>query len=89
MLRKIILAAPVLVHYNTSRELLLACDASPYGVGAVFSQRMEDDNELPVAFASCSLSPTEKDYSQLDWKQLAVIFCVEWFHQSLSVTCLS
>ena len=28
----------LLVHYNSTRQLVLACDASPYGLGAVLSQ---------------------------------------------------
>lgn len=36
-LKKIIASPEVLVHYNPNLKLRLACDASPYGVGAVLS----------------------------------------------------
>ena len=81
--KKELLSSQVLVHYGPRRELLLACDASPYGVGAVLSQRMEDVTEHPVAFASRSLSPAEKGYSQLDRGGLAIIFGVKRFSQYL------
>ena len=45
-------SAKVLVHYDPSKKLILSCDASPYGVGAVLSHKLEH----PVAFASRSLS---------------------------------
>ncbi|XP_041379597.1 uncharacterized protein K02A2.6-like [Gigantopelta aegis] len=41
---------------------------------AVLSHIMEDGSEKPVAFASRSLTPAEKRYSQLDKEALAIIF---------------
>ena len=50
----------VLVHYKPARPLLLACDSSAYGIGAVLSHRMDDGSERPVCFASRTLSAAER-----------------------------
>ena len=41
----------VLVHYDPDKALLLSCDASPYGIGAVLSH-VTCDEEKPTAYAS-------------------------------------
>ena len=73
----------LLVHFDPKLPLVLACDTSPYGIGAVLSHRMEDGQDKPIAFASRSLSPPEKNYSQLDKEALAVVLGVKRFHQYL------
>lgn len=67
----------VLAHFDPKKKLVLECDASPYGIGAVLSQVDDNGSEKPVAFASRTLTSAEKRYSQLDKEALAVLFGVK------------
>lgn len=73
----------VLTHYNPAQPLLLQTDASPYGLGAVISQVEPDGQERPVAFASRSLTPSEKNYAQHEKEGLSIIFGLKKFHKYL------
>lgn len=79
--KELLTTAPVLTHYNPKLPLIVACDASPQGVGAVLSHKLENGDERPVAFASRSLSKAERNYSQIDREGLAIQFGVKRFHR--------
>ena len=78
-----LISSKVLAHYDPKLPLRLAGDASPYGVGAVISHVSPDGLERPIAYASRTLTPAEKNYSQLEKEALSLIFGVKKFHQYL------
>lgn len=78
--KELLVGNNVLAHYDPSKEILLHCDASPYGLGAVLSHKI-NGKEHPVMFASCSLTQAQKNYAQLHREALAIIFAVKKFHK--------
>ena len=73
----------LLVHYNEDLPLVLACDASPQGIGAVLSHIMPDGAEKTIAYTSRTLTKVEKNYSQLEKEGLAVMFGKKKYHAYL------
>ena len=70
-------------HYDPKLPMKMAADASAYGIGAVISHVYSDGSERPVAFASRTLSPSERNYAQLEKEALALVYGVQHFHQFL------
>jgi len=75
LLRKI----PVLID-EVHKPLLLTCDASSYGVGAVLAHQTED-GEHPIGFHF--MAPTERNYSQVKKEALSMFCGVPKFHKYL------
>lgn len=74
--------APVLAHYNEDSALIVTCDASAVGIGAVLSQPSgHGGGERPIAYGSRTLTLAEKGYSQIQREALAIIYAVKKFHQ--------
>lgn len=74
-------SSKVLAHYNPSLPLTLATDASSYGIAAILSHEFPNGDSRSIAYASRTLSPSEKNYSQIDKESLAIVYGVKKFHQ--------
>ena len=71
--KKLLTSSNLLVHFDPSLPLILSCDASMYGIGAVLAHCMSDGSEKPIGYVSRTLTQAEKHYSQLEREGLACI----------------
>ena len=81
--KKLLCEAPVLALFDMTQPIVVHCDASNYGVGAVLSHVMEDGTEKPVSYASRTLSSAERNYAAVEKEGLALVYAVKKFHQFL------
>ena len=68
----------VLAFYTPDAPTKLSADASLHGLGAVLLQR-SDGEWKPVAYASRSMSDTEKRYAQIEKEALATVWACDKF----------
>ena len=71
----------VLAHYDPQLPVRLAGDASCYGIGAVLSHQYPDGTEQPIAYASRTFLPSERNYVQIEREALSLVFGIQKFHQ--------
>ena len=75
---------PILAYADYTRPFRLNTDASEKGLGAVLYQQQSDGTNRVIAYASRTLSKTEKNYDAHKLEFLALKWSVtERFHENL------
>uniref|UniRef100_A0A1X7VSH7 Reverse transcriptase/retrotransposon-derived protein RNase H-like domain-containing protein n=1 Tax=Amphimedon queenslandica TaxID=400682 RepID=A0A1X7VSH7_AMPQE len=59
----LLMSSNVLVQYDSTKELILACHASQYGIGAVLADKMATVTEHTIGYVSRTLFRAEQNYS--------------------------
>ena len=74
--KELLMSSKLLVHFNPQLPLLLVCDASAYGIGAMLAHNMPDGSEQlqPIGYVSHTLNSAEHNYSQLEKGGLSCVY---------------
>ena len=68
-----------LTPYDPKKELIVAADASIYGIGSVLLHKFDDGSTKPIVHTSRSLLPAEKNCSQIEKEGLSIIYAIKKF----------
>ena len=84
LLKQCLITAPVLSYplFGNGQEFILETDASGTGLGAVLAQKHNGEVH-PIAYASRTLDPHEKNYGISELETLALVWAVRYFRPYL------
>jgi len=80
---ELLMSSDLLIHFDPSLPIVLACDASPYGIGTVLAHNMPDGTEHPIGYVSRTFNEAEKNYAQLEKEGIALVYGVKKFYSYL------
>jgi deoxyuridine 5'-triphosphate nucleotidohydrolase len=78
-----LISAPILIYPDFDKPFILYTDASSFGLGAVLSQKAEDEKEHVVTYASKRTDNTQKNYYASELECLAVVWAIQLFRPYL------
>ena len=82
-LRDLFTTAPILMHFNHEKEVIVETDASDHVSAGILSQYDDDGVLRPVAFFSKKHFPQEVNYEIYDKELLAIIRAFEEWRSEL------
>ena len=74
--------APTLAFYKPNSPIIVSADSSRVGLGAAIYM-LEGNDMKPIAFASRTLTETEKKWAQIELETLSLVFACEKFSRYL------
>uniref|UniRef100_A0A0A9YGK9 RNA-directed DNA polymerase n=1 Tax=Lygus hesperus TaxID=30085 RepID=A0A0A9YGK9_LYGHE len=77
--KTVLTTTPCLALYSPDRETVISCDASMMGLGAVLLQKQPSGELRPISYASRTLLPAEKNYSNIEREALGVAWSCDKF----------
>jgi transposase InsO family protein len=78
-IKAVICDAVTLAHPRADRPLLMVCDASDTGMGAMLAQVDDNGSERPIAFASATFTGAALNYTTTEKEGMAVIWAASQF----------
>jgi hypothetical protein len=82
-LKACLTSPPILAYPNFTKPFVLYTDASTFALGAILSQKDDQNKEHVIAYASRTLNRHERNYSVTEMECLAVVWAVKHFHHYL------
>jgi hypothetical protein len=76
-LKKVLSNAKNLGYFNRSDKTQVICDAGPAGLGCVLTQINKKEESRVILYASRSLTPIERKYSQTEKEALSIVWACE------------
>jgi hypothetical protein len=86
LLKKKITIAPVLKHFDRTKEVILEIDSSDYVNGGVLSQYRDNGILYLVVFYSKNMVSAECNYEIYNKELLAIIRCLKYWRSELEST---
>lgn len=78
-LKNALISPPILQYPDFNRTFYITVDACKTGIGAVLSQYNDNDDDLPIAFASKSFTKGERNKATIEQELLAIHFGIKHF----------
>ena len=83
ILKEKLINSPVLIYPNFEKEFILLTDASKIALGAILSQKDDNNKEHPIAYDSKVLTKYESNYDTTRLEASAIIWAVKKFRPYL------
>lgn len=82
-LKELLTSEPILAKPDFNKEFFVVTDASIEGLGAILTQKDDEDREHPIIYSSRALQGSEKNYGISKLELLAVVWALQLYRPYL------